>query len=310
MSTINEQIRDEIAKHQIAIITYAYNLGSKLSTKVNKTNTALYLMLMGEIPQMTTNTKTPLFQEQSKKLYRKIVKVREVGTNPMRKYYLEEMAYFSDMEISYMVDLLTIPLSNECKIFSPPDSTPPSIVHYEDYNGKSIPSWLEKIADDDVARILSTVRIGIKQKLNTSEILRTILSKDVLKTTLAIRTMARTLTNSVGNESRHSVYMVNAHLIYAIQFNSSLDTKKKSECHKLNGVTFASVDATPTPSLHFNCKGFTTPVLKVGGGVPKKTNHAEMVNDIQGGTSQVKGLTTEFSVKNDPRMDLNKLFLK
>lgn len=82
--------------------------------------------------------------------------------------------------------------------------------------------------------------------------------------------LARTSTISISNLARLRTYQENAHLIKAIQWVSTLDSRTTDICKGLDGLTWSIPEFTPIghnvsfpgPTAHWNCRSTQTPVTK------------------------------------------------
>ena len=277
--TINEKIQSQIILHQTQVINYANKLSKDISAGINVTNPELADYLKTRLPKITTNINSREFQKQMIFVYKDIKKIRAENTLSIQKkiidrnikyyegmkgqelYFKAEMLDFANKEVEYVDKLIhtEVPLDfNSKKV---PKPTIVNTVALGDYSGKTIKQWFKKLADDDAATILQTVRNGMSSSNTPNQIISEVFKTDIPKTMRSAEALGRTMTNGVGNASRSSFYETNSDIISGIQFVATLDLRTTQICGSLDGQVFPNIQECPQPPLHVQCRSTTAPVL-------------------------------------------------
>jgi SPP1 gp7 family putative phage head morphogenesis protein len=134
------------------------------------------------------------------------------------------------------------------------------------FEGRALEGWTQYLADRDIDRIMSRVKIGMVQGHSNSQIVQSILGTKKLKgvdgltqsSRRELTHITRTATNFFGNQARRLAFMENASVYHKEKYVATLDSRTTIRCMSLDGNTYDIGDG-PYPPVHVNCRS-----LRVG----------------------------------------------
>lgn len=127
--------------------------------------------------------------------------------------------------------------------------------------------WWAKQAADTAEKFRTEMRLGTLAGENVGQLANRVRKIMDVKRYQA-EALARTSVNSVANLTRLRTYAENAHLIKAIKWVSTLDSRTTDTCKGLDGLmwdptTYAPIGHSvtfPGPTAHWNCRSTQVPV--------------------------------------------------
>jgi hypothetical protein len=148
--------------------------------------------------------------------------------------------------------------------------------------GRILKDWVQKMADDDIARIMGAVQTGMVAGQSPSAIARTIIGTAAMDGADGITEMSRrevqavvrTAVNHVGAAARAALYQENSDLFEEEVFVATLDTRTTAVCRAHDGKHYP-LGKGPLPPLHYGCFPGDVTVAPIGGVAALSKRHYE-----------------------------------
>lgn len=267
MKTSNEIIFDKLLKHQVYLLRLISRQSDDFILALNKNNPELTAFLNDRIPDLNmANT-----YKSAQKWKRFEVALSEIRSEAIEGYISEfdkESLKIIDNEIKYMKVLYdnAIGLKEISTVIPAINST--NLLAYGVADGKTIASYFEELQYGDISRISQTVRAGLIERKAPYKIVNEIIGSKNVKyadgvtnlTRNNARSLVRTLTQGIVNNSRSEYYEANSDIIKKERFTAVLDGRTTLGCLSLDGQIYNLSDG-PNPPLHRNCRSLRIAII-------------------------------------------------
>jgi len=141
-----------------------------------------------------------------------------------------------------------------------------AIVNTNPFEGRTLKQWADTIAEQDIARMLDQIRIGLVQGESSQQIARRLVGTAALKgkdgifevTRRHAMSITRTAVMSTAAASREALYAENSDLFDRERYVATLDSRTTPICRSLDGKIFP-LGQGPRPPVHWNCRSIRVP---------------------------------------------------
>lgn len=288
MATANETIRDAFIRHQIGMIRASGSLSRDIIKLLEESEAELRKAIDERLAGIVERgaemgpTTTQRLLEMEAQL-RAILEIPHREINETISGFLGDLA---EREPTFIKNVLEDALPVIVNLGVPPAAVLRELITYTPLDGKVLNDWLIKFEADHLENIMDEVRRGITQGETNRQIARRIFGTQAadgadgarIRTMRGAQTLARTLTNGVGNHARQAFYAENAALIQAEVYTATLDNRTTVICGSLDGKAF-DVGKGPIPPLHPNCRSLRVPSINgrlIGERPAKSATKAEL----------------------------------
>ena len=270
MPTANEIIRDALIRHQIGTIRASGTLSKQIIAELRKSEKEIRQVItdrLADIEERGTDpgpTTTARLLEIERQL-RDILGVAHRQIQQSTQSFLEELALREPVFVQNVIEEALPVIVN---FGVPPANVLREIVSVSPIDGKILDDWLKKFEADDLDRMMDEIRRGLVQGESVQQIARRIFGTTRLNgrdgsrmiSRRGAETLARTLTNGIGNAARQSFFKLNGNLIQAEVYTATLDNRTTPVCASLDGRRF-DVGKGPIPPLHPACRSTRVPSI-------------------------------------------------
>jgi SPP1 gp7 family putative phage head morphogenesis protein len=152
----------------------------------------------------------------------------------------------------------------------PPAQYLKTLVERSPIGGRVLDAWTSKQATDRQEGMAQAIRIGLLEGENTDAIVNRIFgTKADLYTSGVFGTSRRnaqtfvlTAASTVSNNAREEVYKRNSHLIRALKWVSTLDTRTTTICQSRDGNIYPIGEPHPAIGAHPRCRSILAPITR------------------------------------------------
>jgi len=265
MATGNEEFRDAMVRHQIALLRLSGSINQRIIQLLDATEKDIRATIERMLEDIVTPGGVDMARARTltrlDNLQRSIYEIRQGAvrealdewTNQFRALMVAETGITS----AHLINASPVILD----ILTPSPALLRSLVTTLPFQGQIMKDWAQQLLDADVQRIMNEIRIGMVQGQSTREIARRIVGTAMLDgadgTTQITRNQAaaitRTAISAFSNAAREEFFTQNASIFEEEAFVATLDSRTTLQCASLDGQTF-KVGEGPKPPLHWNCR--------------------------------------------------------
>jgi hypothetical protein len=276
MPSINEELQDALIEHQINLTRVEQGQIRELNKTMNESLPELIGVLALWLDSARKGQQLTVLQErQFVQLERNLAKVRLPAMKNARTLYVSQLYWLIEHEIEFMDGLLRELTDSKLKYKIPNiDRLSERLTTKASYQGATVEQWFNNLAENDLKRMVVTIRAGVTSQLSDTDIIRSIRGSRALGfTDGTINTtandtarMVRTITNGTVNDSRGAYAVSNKGLFKEERYTAVLDGKTSVICINLDG-TIVTLGGQPRPPQHYYCRSFMVPILpeNIGG---------------------------------------------
>lgn len=273
MATGNEEFRDAMVRHQIALMRLSGSINQRIVQILDATEVDLRLRIertlerlvaagSADFSKASTLTRLNALQAQIYELREGAVReMLDEWTNQLRALTVAESGVVSANTINAAPVILDI--------ITPSPALLRALVTNSPFQGQVLKAWAQQILDADVQRIMNEIRIGMVQGQSMTEIARRIVGTASLNgedgTTQITRNQATSITRTAvmhfANAAREEFFAANSDIFEEEAFVATLDSRTTVECASLDGKRF-KVGEGPKPPLHWNCRSLRVAFIR------------------------------------------------
>ena len=206
-------------------------------------------------PDLKTNAKFA-------KIQKGVSEIRRPAIVKARAYVSEELTVLAENEAVF-AQKSTESLLKDISLNAVPLVILNQIVKHGIFSGATVRQMFNDLTDNDITRIMSHVRTGMTQGLDTMQIVRGLrgtAKANYMDGLLSItdthaRTITRTCTNGVANSAKMAFYSKNSDVIAGFKFSAMLDGRTSNICAAMDGTVWKNPEEAAevkTPPLHHN----------------------------------------------------------
>lgn len=259
---VNEEIADELTRHQIRLQRLSNNTVRKVIATLNRSDARIVERLLSE--DVSTLSRT-----RQEKLLRDLRRIVESAYADATGALTIELNALGPYEAEYTSSTIgrVIPVAFETVTPAPEQIL--AAVNSRPFQGKLLKEVYSELEAGAFRRVRDTIRAGYIEGRTTDQIVRDLIGtktqgyKDGILETGRRQTEAvvRTAVSHTANTARQYVYEENQDLIKGWQFTATLDSRTSLTCMGLDQKIFP-LGKGPMPPRHFNCRSASTPVVK------------------------------------------------
>lgn len=267
----NQDIFDDFIKHQIQLQRLSNGQAARILESLDGTNEALAEAIYSAVINIKeTSNLTKGRSAFYETLKTRIAYIRGSAIDTSLEDYTKELEKLIAHETALTTAIYetNIPLVLAYK--TPATKYLKAILTDGQFFGKSIEEYFTQFTQNDIDRILQSVKSGINQGLPTERIVSEVVGSSNMgykngamgKSRKSIRSMVRTITGGVGNSVRGLWNMANKDILAYEIYSAVLDGRTTYICASLDGEQF-EVGVGPQPPLHFNCRSMRLGIVDV-----------------------------------------------
>lgn len=266
---VNQEIQDSFIRHQIDLL----RLSGGIQKQITATLDATEKDLAQRIEQSLKNHKgTATLGTKRMQLLDEYIRFLRMNAwtevNDTWKKNLIELGKAEPKMISNLINAAS-PVAISFTL--PSAASLANITTNNPFEGRILKDWAKNIADADVQRILSQVRIGMINGESSAQIASRVVGTAKMKgsdgvTEISRRNAAaitRTAVMSISNATREQFYEENSDIFEKERYVATLDARTTPVCRGQDGKVYL-IGLGPKPPLHFNCRSLRVPYFAEG----------------------------------------------
>lgn len=253
--TVNEQWQSEVIARSVRYEQFAESLSDRVAEMLDSVSDRIISKLSKSLENPTRA------QARMIDVADAIAALRAERWVDVDKLVTETAIKLSRAEAAATQDWLTTRLPVRVDTLLPSARTLTSVVTARPFHGRLLSGWLDRLSDNDAARVRNAVQTGIVSGQSAAQIARDITDGITAKRTDAeIRSVVRTAVAHISNASREQFFSENKELFASELFVATLDSRTSPICRALDGQRFA-IGEGQRPPLHFNCRSVRVAVF-------------------------------------------------
>lgn len=253
--TVNEQWQSEVIARSVRYEQFAESLSDRVAEMLDSISDRIISKLSKSMENPTRA------QARMIDIADAIAALRAERWTDVDKLVTETAIKLSRAEAAAMQDWLTARLPVRVDTLLPSARTMQSVVTTRPFHGRLLSGWLDRLSDNDAARVRNAVQTGIVSGQSAAQIARDITDGITAKRTDAeIRSVVRTAVAHISNASREQFFSENKEIFTEELFVATLDSRTSPICRALDGQRFA-IGEGQRPPLHFNCRSIRVAIF-------------------------------------------------
>lgn len=260
MPTANENIRDALIRHQIALQNLSEGLSRESVAILDKTEASI----MADIRKALENgasADTDAGLRQLQRLQDAVVAIRDGSIQQIAGNLEGSAIDLVRHEAEFTATTLDVASPTVLDLTLPSAATLTALVTGNPFEGDLLGTWMDKLSAADTARIMDGVKIGLTRGLGTEDIVRSIFGSQqfdgadglVQVTRNSLRSLVRTAVNAYSNQARSAVFAANTDIVQYERYTATLDSHTTRICASLDGTLYP-VGEGRFPPQHFGCR--------------------------------------------------------
>lgn len=257
MPSINQALYDAANRHQIFLTRFGTGLANRATKLLDEAEADLTTRIASRASKLKVSAvdRTSARYVAIQRAIRAQSRDLTHALNALTKTEFAALAVHEvDLTDRRVSEALGVDLGN----FRPPPEVMRALAT-EGVARQRLSQWWKRLSSERVARLESSVALGIIEGDTTDEIARRFrLAENTTRN--SARTLVRTHVNHVANRARQAYYDANADLIKELRWTATLDGRTSDVCKARDGQTFP-LDEGPRPPAHPNCRSVMSPIL-------------------------------------------------
>lgn len=270
MATSNEEIRDELLRHQVDLLRFGKGFTKRIQRILNRAEPELQRKLKARLDRIAHlgYDPGPATTRRMQKTAALITELNKPTFDEIDKLVRAELVDLVKGETLFVAGVLTgsLPVSWEPALPTGRDLR--AIVFARPFENEVLKQWLATFRANDRRRMMDEIRQGLLFFESPTQIARRIFGTRAAGgadgtreiTRRGAQTLAQTATSAVSNAARQEVYKKNKRVIPRELYVATLDSRTTPICRSLDGETFQTGEG-PIPPVHFNCRSIRVPVV-------------------------------------------------
>jgi SPP1 gp7 family putative phage head morphogenesis protein len=273
MTTANELIRDAVIRRQIYLMRFSARLTREIIALLDATEDDLAGKIERRLARLVEKgvDSGKLTTARLKVLRRLLKAVRDAAWDKVEERWMTHLRELADDEVSFIDEVFKEHAPVLLETILPTATQLAATVNVKPLSGRPMRAWIKKIAQDDLDRIMTQIRIGLTQGETTAEIAKRIIGIAALKGANGVTEITRrdaasitlTAVNHVTNQSKRAFFAANSDIFTEEAYVATLDARTTPVCRSLDGKTFP-VGQGPIPPLHWKCRSIRVAVIDGG----------------------------------------------
>lgn len=268
MATANELFRDALIRRQVNLQRFSGTLAADIVRLLDSVSADLRQLLVERLASIVELDFGPSTTSRLRVLEGAIEKIRRDAFSGAASMWDEQMRALAKSEVAFLREALDDFSPVRLDTVLPTASQLGAIVSQQPFEGKVLRDWASNMADADLERIMSSIRIGMAQGENTQSIVRRIVGTSEFGGSDGVLQIARndafaitkTAVNHVANAASQAWVEANDDVFTEEAYVATLDARTTPECRALDGQVFP-VGKGPKPPIHFGCRSRRIPII-------------------------------------------------
>lgn len=269
MPTINEEIRDNMVRHQTYLLRYAGSVRNESTALLADTERRIRLVILDYADRLQgLNKLSKEARALMKELEEQILAIRAEAWAEIKSYAVEEFGEYAKLEGVASIRVIENPFPVALGLQPLPASQLALIANATPFEGRTLREWLARTENVDVDRIVRNAKIGIMQGETPTQVARRVFGTEAMrgrdgvtrKAFKDLESVYLTVTNGINNEVKSQLYAANDDIIDRELFVATLDIRTTLECASNDGKVF-ELGKGPKPPLHFRCRSLRVPYI-------------------------------------------------
>lgn len=263
----NEVLFDALVRHQIYLMRLSGSLRQEIQSILDATEQDISDKIRSRLSD-ASGLKSVRELRRLEALLSIVRNIRRKAWEEVDKVWRERLTDLAKSEPEFMAAIVLTASPVLVETILPPAQTLKALVTKSPFEGRPLVEWARTIADDDIRRIESAIRVGLISGENGATIARRVVGSAALKgadgvteiTRRGATSISRTAVNFISNSARDEFLALNADLFDEEQFVATLDSRTTAICRANGGKKFP-LGTGPRPPLHWGCRSLRVPVL-------------------------------------------------
>ena len=266
----NDDIRDQILRHQIELLRFGDGLAARIQRILNRAEPELRRKLKARLERIAAlgYDPGPATTRRMQKLSAFIAELNRPTFAEINDLVRRELVGLAFGETQWISGVLTSTLPVVFEPVIPTGRQLRGIVFARPFNNRILRDWLSTFEMNDRRRMMDEIRQGLVFSETPTQIARRIFGTAALGgadgtreiTRRGAQTLAQTATSAISNATRQELYRRNRRVIPREQYVATLDSRTTPICRSLDGDVFPVGDG-PIPPIHMNCRSVRVPVI-------------------------------------------------
>lgn len=265
--TVNEQFFDALVRHQIGLMRLSGSIRKDVFKLLDATEADMADKIRGRLAGHR-GLNTPASVQRMQRLIKVLKSTRLTAWRQVTEVWVKEMRELSKVEPALIDGALKTVVPVVLETTLPTASRLQSIVATHPFEGKTLSQWAKNIAQADVSRIESQIKIGMVQGESSQAIARRVVGsvsrRGVDGATEITRRQAaavtRTAVTAISNQAKRAYYVANEKLFQKELYVATLDNRTTNICMSLDGNKFP-IGEGPYPPVHFACRSLRIAII-------------------------------------------------
>jgi len=288
MATSNESLRDALIRHQVNLQRLGVGLTREALGILDRTEASIVADIREALRKGAT-VETSAGLRRLEFLEDAVRAIRGAAMDKVTSNLSDSMQDLVRHEAEFSARTLDVSSPVELDLALPATSTLEALVTRGAFEGRTLESWFEGVAEADTRKVMDAVRVGLTRGDSVDDIVRRVVgsqAQDGLDgatniTRNNIASLVRTAVNSYSNQARDLTFRQNADVIGGEVYTATLDSRTSPICRSLDGKLYP-VGEGKFPPQHFGCRSIRVAVLSataLGDRPMKPTTERQLVTE-------------------------------
>lgn len=270
MATSNEEIQDQLTRHQIELLRFGKGFTKRIQNILNRAEPELMRALKARLDRIAHLgwDPGPATTRRMQKTALLISKLNKPTFDEIDALVRKELVGLAVGEVSFVSGVLASSLPVFYEPLLPSGRDLRGIVFARPFENEILRQWLTTFRANDRRRMMDEIRQGLVFSETPTQIGRRIFGTRAMGGTDGAReitrrgaqTLAQTATSAVSNAARQEVYKKNRRVVPREQYIATLDSRTTPICQSLDGNIYPTGEG-PIPPVHFNCRSIRVPLV-------------------------------------------------
>lgn len=266
MPTVNEELADEIIRHQVLIERFKHRKLRDLAQEIKALRDDVAAQLAARGPELADQTIT---RARLEALLKDLEALSDRIANRMMVDLTKDLRELSEYESAWMLRTFdaTIPVAVET--VTPAAVTVWAAIEARPFNDRLLKDWVRDYTVSQRQRLTGAVRMAVIEGQTVDQLIRRIVgtrsegyTNGIINTSRrGAEALARTAINHTVTMARQETFNQNANILKGVQWKATLDGRTSQICQARDGTVY-KVDSGPRPPAHPNCRSTMVPVTK------------------------------------------------
>lgn len=277
MATANEETRDALLRHQVALLRYSAGLRNRILRLIDRAEPELRGRLLDRLDTArargfdtgpVTTARLRQLQDFLSSLSGTFDRRQRDLFDKVDALVLDELRELARDEVNFVATTLERSVGVVVSWTIPTTAELSAIVTSRPFQGAVLRDWLKRFREGDRRRMLEAVQIGMISGETPTQIGRRVFGSANLNRADGVRAitrrgaqaLAQTAVAAITNNAKAAFFQANRRYIKRELYVATLDSRTTPICRALDGKTY-DVGKGPRPPVHINCRSVRVPVV-------------------------------------------------